>query len=208
MKVMLALCLFAVIFALVFPVAAALGPKSQPPEDPTVATDRPPESPASDGLFYVEARPASPDRDDETTVKLLRDGKIEELSLTDYLIGAMSAEMPATFEPEALKAQAVALRTYYLRKAKLGSSAHPEAQICADSTCCAAFRDEEQLKERWGESFETNFRKISAAVRATDGLYIAYEGQPALAVQAPIWLLVCMGFVLALALLGIRKGDI
>ena len=62
MKVMLVLCLLVVIFALVFPVAAAWSPGDKAPDGPSGVADKLPESPASDGLFYVEDRPQTPDR--------------------------------------------------------------------------------------------------------------------------------------------------
>ena len=77
-------------------------------------------------------------RDKGRTVRLqTKEGPIVELTMADYLWGVVAAEMPATFEEEALKAQACAARTY---TAVLQNSAkHPEADICGDSTCCQAY---------------------------------------------------------------------
>jgi stage II sporulation protein D len=58
-----------------------------------------------------------PQRDEKVSVKLLDDGKTAELNMRDYLIGVVAAEMPVKFQPEALKAQAVAARTYAIRRA-------------------------------------------------------------------------------------------
>ena len=180
MKVLVILCVLFTLFALIFPVAAAWTPREEAEEPPSDSGD--PEPSASDGLFYVETGEKEPEVDELTQVTLLKNGEIVELTLRDYLIGALAAEMPASFEPEALKAQAVALRTYYIRKAQSGTSAHPQAQICADSTCCAAYRDITELRDKWGESFENNLKRVTAAVRDTDGKYLTYDGQPALAV--------------------------
>ena len=105
------------------------------------------------------------------------------MTLAQYLTGAVAAEMPASFEAEALKAQAAALRTYLLHKLYVDpSEAHRSADICSDSTCCAAWKSEDFLRERWGADFESNLDKIRAAVAATDGMYLSYDGAPALAV--------------------------
>ena len=66
-------------------------------------------------------------------------GKVEELSVRDYVIGAVCAEMPATFEPEALKAQAVAAHTYAERQHLLEQS-HPTAELCGADSGKAAGR--------------------------------------------------------------------
>ena len=73
-------------------------------------------------------------------VKLLHanTGEIEELGLDQYLYGVVSSEMPASFEEEALKAQAVVARTYTIYKITSGSK-HENADICDDSKCCQAW---------------------------------------------------------------------
>jgi len=72
------------------------------------------------------------------TVRVLNnDGTVEEESLKDYLWCVLAAEMPASFEEEALKAQAVAARTYTLWKME-HNSAHPDADVCKKHTCCQA----------------------------------------------------------------------
>lgn len=179
MKVIAVISVILVLFALIFPIAAcwdSAGPSGGP---------QAPDAPAGDGgdsLFYVP--PAKPQavRDAETQIKLLVDGQIRQISVHDYLTGAVAAEMPVTFAPEALKAQAVALRTYLARKLLHPSSAHPEADICADSGCCAAWRGEDQLREKWGDDFEANSARIAAAVEDTDGMILSYGGEPILAV--------------------------
>ena len=111
---------------------------------------------------------------------LLRDGdRLLELSTEDYLCGVLAAEMPASFPEEALKAQAVAARSYLLSRASSGR--HPDAAICADPGCCQAWLGEEALRERWGADYDANAAKIRAAVEATAGELLCYEGQPILA---------------------------
>lgn len=121
--------------------------------------------------------------DKSLTVRLLDDDSIQEMSMYDYLIGVVSAEMPVTFEDEALKAQTVTARTYTLYKMCVSpNTTHPDADVCSDYNCCAAYSSPEALQERWGDAYEDNYNRIAACVRATDGLYIDYDGQPILAV--------------------------
>ena len=113
------------------------------------------------------------------TVKLLHkdDGSIEEVSLDEYLCNVVSAEMPADFEIEALKAQAIVARTYTIYK--ILNKKHDNADICDDSTCCQAWISKEKRLERWEESKrELNWGKIETAVNSTRGKIITYQGAP------------------------------
>lgn len=116
-------------------------------------------------------------RDRGRAVRLLnRDGTVSELTMSDYLWGVVAAEMPASFELEALKAQACAARTY--TAVLQNSSKHPEADICADSTCCQAYIQRTAAEARWGLNAREYGQKIEAAVAATDGLGVLYDGKP------------------------------
>lgn len=113
-------------------------------------------------------------------VKLLHSssGKIEEMALDEYLYGVVSSEMPANFEEEALKAQAVVARTYTIYKITNGSK-HENADICDDSACCQAWISKEERLQKWNEAErETNWAKIVNAVDSTKGKIITYEGKP------------------------------
>lgn len=115
------------------------------------------------------------------TVKLLHTdtNKIEELDIDEYLYGVVSAEMPASFEEEALKAQAVVARTYTIYKIINNEDKHGDANICDDSTCCQAWISEEDRKDKWEENEkDTNWNKILNAVNSTKGKIITYEGKP------------------------------
>ncbi len=182
MKVMLLFSTILVIFALIFPVAAAWNSAPAVPGPDAGAPAGDTGGGTEGGLFYIPPEYAAPAKDALTEISLLAGGEIRNISVRDYLLGAVSAEMPASFEPEALRAQAVALRTYLARKLLHSTSAHPEADICADSSCCAAWKDEAYLREKWGDGFEANMAKIAAAVDGTDGEYLEYSGEPALAV--------------------------
>jgi len=110
------------------------------------------------------------------TVRLLVGQDVRELPLEDYLVGVLAGEMPASFEPEALKAQAVAARTYTLSCAR--SHKHGEADICADPAHCQAWLDEAAMRKNWGENYERNRARLAAAVTDTAGRWLAYEGEP------------------------------
>ena len=120
------------------------------------------------------------------SVRLLRvliEGEVVEMDMETYLMGVVRAEMPATFEEEALKAQAVAARTYTIYKMEHGGSAnHPEADACDQVTCCKAYRSEEDAAASWGISTAVYEEKIRAAVTETDGEVVLYDGSPILAV--------------------------
>lgn len=108
-------------------------------------------------------------------IRLLADGKTLEMDTEAYLKGVLAAEMPASFPLEALKAQAVAARSYAIYC--IGSGKHKNADLCSSSACCQAWQDEEQQKEKWGESYSVYAEKLGTAVDETAGEYLCYEGQ-------------------------------
>ena len=145
------------------------GPAVLPPV-PTAAQPAPPEDAGTGEL------------DGARTVRMLgADGAVTELDMGEYLWGVVAAEMPAAFEPEALKAQAVAARTYTLWKS-MHSSNHAGADVCTDYACCQAWISREEAAANWGEHAETYAARIAQAVTATDGLVLCWQGQPIQAV--------------------------
>ena len=115
------------------------------------------------------------------TIKLLHvdTNTIEEIPLDEYLYGVVSAEMPASFEKEALKAQAVVARTYTIYKIIHNDNKHGEANICDSSACCQAWIAKEERLAKWEEAQrQENWNKIVSAVEETKGKIITYEGQP------------------------------
>lgn len=115
------------------------------------------------------------------TVRLFhkKEEKVEELPLDQYLYGVVSSEMPANFEKEALKAQAVVARTYTLYKMIQNKGKHEGADICDDSTCCQAWISKEDRLSKWKEEVrEEYWNKIVNCVNETQGKMITYEGKP------------------------------
>lgn len=112
----------------------------------------------------------------EPLVKLYlsRKNQVIELKLEDYLIGTVAAEMPASFDIEALKAQAVCARTYAVRKIVTGRAYPDGADLSDDITCCQAYRPEEEYR-KIPQQLQN---KIAEAVKATRGEIILYKGEP------------------------------
>ena len=126
--------------------------------------------------------PAAPVADAALALSVRTEEGGREMTMAEYLPLAMAAEMPAAFDSEALKAQAVALRSYALYYRANRKGAHPDADVCTDPGCCAAYQSADALRARWGGNFESYYMKIAEAAAETDGQYLAYEGAPILAV--------------------------
>ena len=125
----------------------------------------------------------SPSADSQTRIRVaLTDGSVLTLGLDQYLWRVVAAEMPASFELEALKAQAAAARTYTLSKLGRAVEKHPDADVCTDITCCQAYIDPDQAAANWGDSAAEYTAKITSAVSETDGMAVLYGGQPIQAV--------------------------
>jgi len=115
-----------------------------------------------------------------STIKLLHQDteKVEEVKLDEYIACVVSAEMPVSYEIEALKAQAIVARTYTIYKITT-SKKHNNADICDKSTCCQAWISKENRLKRWNEDeANDNWNKIIQAVNETVGKIITYEGKP------------------------------
>ena len=125
----------------------------------------------------------SPSADSQTQIRVaLTDGSVLTLGLDQYLWRVVAAEMPASFELEALKAQAAAARTYTLSKLGRTVEKHPDADVCTDITCCQAYIDPDQAAANWGDNGAAYTAKITSAVSETDGMAVLYDGQPIQAV--------------------------
>ncbi len=96
-------------------------------------------------------------------------GSVINLNITDYLIGVVSSEMPASFNLEALKAQSVLARTYALKAKQTGKK-------LTDTVSTQSYIDMDQMKNKWGKSFNTYYNKIKNAVENTNGEYLSYNG--------------------------------
>ena len=123
------------------------------------------------------APPAPGEWDSAHTMRVLQqDGTVETLSVADYLWRVVAAEMPASFEQEALRAQAVCARTYSLWKQAAGIHGADGADVCTDPNCCQAYTTPEDAAQRWGEEEAAWSAKIAGAVADTDAQVLTYEG--------------------------------
>ncbi len=121
--------------------------------------------------------------DPGVTVSLNYNGEIKNIPLDEYLTGVVAAEMPALFPEEALKAQAVAARTYTMKKiASPPAVEHNGAAVCNNPSHCKAYEPISAFASNWNTATEEYTAKISAAVSETDGEIVLYEGQPITAV--------------------------
>lgn len=125
--------------------------------------------------------------DKGTNITLMYDGKVHTLSMYDYLYGVLCGEMPAGFPIEAIKAQAVAARTYTLNKLYMYEKgakpheSHKGAQMCGNYEHCKAFSSK-SAQEMWGKDADFYESKLRKAIMDTDGQYVSYENQPIVAV--------------------------
>lgn len=104
---------------------------------------------------------------------LQKSGETVQMELEAYVCGAVLGEMPASFEMEALKAQAVAARTYALRCGLDG--VHPENAVCKEYSCCQSYCDPEGYIKAGGK--QSNLDKIRSAVEQTRGIVATYNGK-------------------------------
>ena len=102
---------------------------------------------------------------------------VEQMDLEQYLLGVLLSEIPAEFEPEALKAQAVAARTYAL-KCHVQGYKHAGA-ICTVSSCCQGYITEAEYLEAGGK--KADIAKMLSAVKSTEGQVLCYDGKLILA---------------------------
>lgn len=151
LSVLAALAAFALPFLLL--------PKAAPQEAPPATEPSVPEA--------AQTEPAA-SFDDALTLRVQTEDGVRELSLHDYLTGVVLAEMPTDFAPEALKAQAVASRTYALRKS--AARKHADADVCGSFACCQAWIPAEDY------AGTEALAKAAQAVRETDGLVVTYDG--------------------------------
>lgn len=113
----------------------------------------------------------------EQTARILvldADGNTVTMELNDYLTAVVLAEMPVSFEEEALKAQSVVARTYAIRAAG-GASKHEQAAVCTNSSCCQGYMAVEDYLMKGGK--ERDVQRIRDIVAETESQVLTYEGK-------------------------------
>ena len=111
------------------------------------------------------------------TVSVMIDSEKIEMAAEEYIVGVVAGEVYPTFSPEALKAQAVAARTYLYYKMDGGGCAKG-ADICTDSKHCQAYKSDEKMRSQWGENYEKYLKNIREAVESTAGEILTYDSKP------------------------------
>lgn len=101
-----------------------------------------------------------------------KDGKIHSMDLEDYTRNVILGEMPANFHQEALKAQAVASRTYTLQCIE-SANKHPMGAVCTDHRCCQAYREPDEYLHQGGT--KEGIQKMQDAVDKTRGEVLYFQ---------------------------------
>lgn len=115
----------------------------------------------------------------------INSGQVMEVPVRDYVIGAVCAEMPASFEPEALKAQAVAAHTYAERQRRISRNS-PKKELCGadfsnDTSKYQGYFTDSQIKHYFGENYDDYYGKISAACDEVVDCILTYQDEPIIA---------------------------
>ena len=111
-----------------------------------------------------------------TIIRVKRDknGDIEYLPLEEYIVGVLAGEMPIYFEKEAFKAQAVAARSYALKRIEYNKESDYDV---VDSIMNQVYLDNSYLKDAWKEDYVHNINKLREAVNETENEYLEYDGK-------------------------------
>ena len=117
----------------------------------------------------------------QATISVFRsvESKTEEITLFEYVCGSVAAEMPLAYNEEAIKAQAVACYTNAIRQKSL--EGNKNGDISDDTSVHQGYIDEDQRKEKWGDSFQKYEKKLQTAVKAVEGEALYYGGKPCIA---------------------------
>lgn len=95
------------------------------------------------------------------------------VELEEYIIGVLAGEMPISFNIEALKAGAVASRSYVLRKIQNNDKEYD----VVDTIMNQVYLDETKIKEKYGVNYKEKLKKIEQAVKITKGEYLSYDDE-------------------------------
>ncbi len=152
-----------------------LEPGNQMPETTTVLPLPPPQTTLSSPHTAPNTTVPVPDQPSEpiSVQVIVKDAPVS-MDLEDYLLGVMLAEVPASFHEDALRAQAVAARTYTLMSCTVRKS-HEIGAVCTDSTCCQAYVSPETYILEGGKWSE--LEKMRLALEVTRGKVLTYDGK-------------------------------
>lgn len=118
-------------------------------------------------FFKAEEEPIS------VALKDTKNENINNLDLEEYVIGVIAGEMPASFDEEALKAQAIAARTYAMYKI---NTTNKNYDLVSDITN-QVYLNEDEMHQKWAEDYDYYYAKIAKCVNATKNLVMKYDGE-------------------------------
>ncbi len=170
----MAVLLLALLVALVLLVRLAV--KGAREKDEPIGTGEPMATPAPTLLDLYAAY----ERNEAMQIRVYdhRADRLITMDLEEYVVGVVAAEMPVRYDFEALKAQAVASRTYTLYGVLHGGcQTNPDADVCTNSKCCQAFSSHDRMQQTWGDDYVKNYNRVAQAVIETAGEVITYDGK-------------------------------
>ena len=129
------------------------------------------------GIIYVYIRSFVKETpfyvNNELVIKNTETNVIENVFMEDYLVGVLAGEMPASFDIEALKAQAVASRTYaYYKK----NTSNKDYDLTTDKST-QVYLTVDEIKQKWGVEYEYYLNKIKEAILSTKDLVVTFQGE-------------------------------
>ena len=167
------LCIIISVILLLAPLASLKSESSAPGDS---------SEPISEDGQTGEKQASDPEDGDTISVFMTAGKKTEKMEMHDYIIGAVSAEMPASYDEEALKAQALAAITFAEYSRKHGTNENLNgADISDDSSMHQGYMSVDDMKEKWGDAYDTYYEKIADAVDEVLDKVITYNGEPIMA---------------------------
>ncbi len=174
MKLYGALCIAVAIVMLLAPLVSVSFKSTQAGTEKTTE-----DSAAADVTVSVDAQP---EKDDSISVFLTADKSIDVMEMRDYIIGTVAAEVPASYDTEAIKAQALAAVTFAEYRKNLGGDKSIDGAIISDdSSRHQGYISKDEMKNRWGDAFDAYYAKICNAVDEVIDEVITYDGEPIMA---------------------------
>lgn len=174
MKQCTLLCIIVAIMLFISPFIALVS--SQPEKEQTIENETDENISAS----HKETQNNNADNENTISVFMTESSETLKMDMRDYIIGVVAAEVPASYETEAIKAQAIVAMTYAKYRKE-----HPDKSISADisddSSKHQGYMTEEDMKEKWGDAYESYRTKIEDAVDSVAETVILYDGEPIMA---------------------------
>ena len=171
MKMYGTVCMIVAVIMLLAPLAALPSARSDEKAEPSAADVR--------EEIITESTAADAD---VVSVFMTSEGRAEQLPLRDYIVGVVAAEMPASYETEALKAQALVAVTFTrYRQASGGDKELDDAVISDDSSRHQGYISKEEMQSKWGDAFGVYYDRICNAVDCVLDEVICYNGKPIMA---------------------------